>query len=74
MVKRLIWKGSGFIKKIGADTILAAIVIPIIAWFFSFVFSTYSAIGEVSSVKDDIKEIKRDVRDINKFLREKPNR
>lgn len=55
-------------RKIGAETILAVIVAPILAWFFSFVVSTYQAVAEVSNLKQDITEIKQDVKEIHSFL------
>lgn len=55
-------------KLIGAETILAVIVAPLIVWFFTFVISTYVAIAEISNNKEDLKEIKQDVKDIKSFL------
>lgn len=58
------------LKKLGADAIMLGIIIPLIAWGFSFILSAYASMNKVTSLEDDIKEIKADVKDINKFLRE----
>jgi energy-converting hydrogenase Eha subunit B len=55
-------------KKIGAEAILAIIIAPFIAWFLTFVISTYVAMAEISNNKEDLKEIKQDVKDIKSFL------
>lgn len=49
-------------KRIGAETILAVIVAPILFWFLGFVLNTYQVAAEVSNVKQDITEIKADVK------------
>ena len=48
--------------KIGAETILAVIVAPIVIWFLSFVLNTYQVAAEVSNIKEDVTEIKADVK------------
>jgi hypothetical protein len=58
-------------KHIGAEVILAVVVAPMIAWFATFVISTYGAIAEISNYKEDIRDIKTDVREIKTFLMEK---
>lgn len=58
-------------KKIGAEAILTALVLPIIAWFFGFVFSSYKTQADVENTKSDIQEIKQDVKYIKNYLLEK---
>lgn len=55
-------------KKIGAETILAAIIAPVVIWFFSFILNTYQVAAQVSDLKDDIKETKTDIKEIKSFL------
>jgi hypothetical protein len=55
-------------KKIGAEAILATIVIPVIFWFAGFVISSYNTFAEVNNQKEDLREIKQDVKDIKAFL------
>lgn len=59
-------------KKIGAEAILATIIAPLaigfVFWFSGFVISTYNAIAEINSQKDDILEIKQDVKEVKSFL------
>ncbi len=57
--------GKG-IRKISAEAVLTAIVVPVIFWFFSFVISSYQSFAEVQDIKDDIKEIKTDVKTLLK--------
>lgn len=65
-------------RKIGAEAILTSMIAPIVlsllAWFASFVYTTYQAVAEVSNIKDDLKEIKTDVKDVKKYLIERNTR
>lgn len=60
--------------KIGAEAIMIGVVIPVIAWGFSFIMSAYASMSKVTSLEEDIKEIKMDVKEINRFLIESKNK
>lgn len=55
-------------KRIGAEAILTAIIIPVIFWFAGFVVSSYNTFAEVNNQKEDLQEIKQDVKEIKSFL------
>ena len=55
-------------KKIGAEAILTAIIVPLLFWFAGFVISSYNTFAEVSNQKEDLREIKQDVKEIKAFL------
>lgn len=55
-------------KKIGAEVVLASIIIPVIFWFAGFVVSSYNVFAEVNNQKEDLREIKQDVKEIKAFL------
>ena len=61
-------------KKIGAEFILGAITIPILAWVFGSIIdlkNTYAQVQIKSETnKDDIQEIKSDVKFIRNYLLE----
>jgi len=58
-------------RKISADIILTAIILPMILWFISFIFTSYQTQAEVESMGQDISEIKQDVKEIRNYLLEK---
>ena len=43
-------------------SILTLLLVPIIAWAFSFILTVYSTEAEVTNMKSDIQEIKQDVK------------
>jgi hypothetical protein len=53
------------LKKIGAEAILTAILVPVIFWFAGFVVSSYNTMAEVSNLKSDIEEVKLTVKETN---------
>lgn len=61
-------------KKIGAELILSAILVPILAWFFASIIalqSSYATLKERSDIREEtLREIKDDV----KFIREQLER
>lgn len=61
-------------KKIGAELILSAIIVPILAWFFASIIalqSSYATLKERSDIREEtLREIKDDV----KFIREQLER
>lgn len=61
-------------KKIGAELILSAILVPIFAWFFASIIalqSSYATLKERSDIREEtLREIKDDV----KFIREQLER
>ena len=58
-------------KRVGAEAILTAIIIPIIIWFAGFVVSSYNSFAEVQNIKEDIRSIKEDTNYIRNYLLEK---
>lgn len=52
------------VKRVGAELVLAPVIVGIIFWFSSFVLSSYSAFGDINNLKDDLKEIKKDTKEI----------
>jgi hypothetical protein len=59
------------VKKLGAEAILTVMIAPLVAWFLSFVVSSYKSQADVENVKGDIQEIKQDVKYIKNYLLEK---
>jgi phosphate/sulfate permease len=61
-------------KKIGAELILSAILVPILAWFFASIIalqSSYATLKERSDIREEtLREIKDDV----KFIRQQLER
>ncbi len=61
-------------KKIGAELILSAILVPILAWFFASIIAlqnSYATLKERSDIREEtLREIKDDV----KFIREQLER
>ena len=64
-------------RKIGAEAIITGfffpIAITIIAWFVSFVITSYNSFAEIESQKNNIQEIKEDVKFIRNYLLEQKN-
>lgn len=64
-------------KKIGAEAIITGFFFPIlltlIAWFASFVITSYNSFAEIESQKNNIQEIKEDVKFIRNYLLEQKN-
>jgi phosphate/sulfate permease len=61
-------------KKIGAELILSAILVPILAWFFASIIAlqnSYATLKERSDIREEtLREIKDDV----KFIRQQLER
>jgi hypothetical protein len=58
-------------KRIGAEAILTAIIVPVSFWFATFIISAYETRAEVSDLKNDILEIKQDTKYIRNYLLER---
>jgi len=56
------------LKKLKLEAILFTMIAPLLAWFISFVASSYQSQAEVSNLKSDILEIKADTRFIKNYL------
>lgn len=61
-------------KKIGAELIISAILVPILAWFFASIIAlqnSYATLKERSDIREEtLREIKDDV----KFIRQQLER